>query len=151
MGDFRSESPYLQKRYGIKENTFPKWMPFAITFLIAGTIWTIWSGSNHAVPEVRYNLISFNPISAKEIGIRFTVNFKSKDKISFLSFSCQRYRCEYCGRENHGISKWDYRRRCQNNYSYAGIRRQRWNTGLRSSVNLHPHVRDSNLVNPRSS
>ena len=83
MGDFRSESPYLQKRYGIKENTFPKWMPLAITFLIIGTIWTIWSGSKHAVPEVRYNLISFNPISAKEIGIRFTVNFKSKEKSHF--------------------------------------------------------------------
>mgnify|MGYP003352297945 FL=1 len=83
MGDFRSENPYLKTRYGIKESTFPKWLPFAITFLIAGTIWTIWSGSNHAVPEVRYNLISFNPISAKEIGIRFTVNFKSKEKSHF--------------------------------------------------------------------
>ena len=83
MGDFRSESPYLQKRYGIKENAFPKWMPLAISFLVAGTIWTIWSGRNHAVPEVRYNLISFNPISAKEIGIRFTLNFKSKEKSHF--------------------------------------------------------------------
>lgn len=83
MGDFRSETPYLKKRYGIKESTFPKWLPFAITLFIAGTIWTIWSGANHAVPEVRYNLISFNPISEKEIEIRFTVNFKLKDKSHF--------------------------------------------------------------------
>jgi hypothetical protein len=83
MGDFRSEDPYLIKRYGIGENRFPKWLPLALSLLIAGLIWTFWSGTKHSVPEVRFDLISFKPISEKEIEIRFTVNFKSKDKAHF--------------------------------------------------------------------
>jgi hypothetical protein len=77
MGDFRSEDPYLVKRYGIGENRFPKWLPLAIALLISGLLWTFWSGAKHSTPEVRYDLISFKPISDKEIEIRFTVNFKT--------------------------------------------------------------------------
>jgi hypothetical protein len=83
MGDFRSEDPYLIKRYGITQSRFPKWLPLAITLLVTGLIWTFWSGSQHSVPEVRSDLISFKPISDKEIEIRFTVNFKSKDNAHF--------------------------------------------------------------------
>ena len=80
MGDFRSDDPYLQKRYGIKKSRIPSWIPIAITFLVVGLAWTIWSGATHSKPEIRYNLITFKPVDAKSIEIRFTVNFKSVDK-----------------------------------------------------------------------
>ena len=97
MGDFRSDDPYLQKRYGITESRFPKWLPMAIAFLIAGIAWTIWSGTNHSTPEIRYNLISFKPISDKEISIRFTVNFKTENKSHSCTLVARDYQANVVG------------------------------------------------------
>jgi hypothetical protein len=83
MGDFRSEDPYLIKRYGTDEKRFPSWLPLAIALIISGLLWTFWSGAKHSIPEIRYDLVSFKPISEKSIEIRFTVNFKSKEKAHY--------------------------------------------------------------------
>ena len=67
--DFRKKDPYLRRRYGIKEERFPKWLRTAIIFLVMAIAWTLWSGLNRAHPEVRYDLISFKPIDQKNIEI----------------------------------------------------------------------------------
>ena len=74
--DFRKKDPYLRRRYGIKEEQFPKWLRTAIIFLVMAIAWTLWSGLNRAHPEVRYNLISFKTIDQKNIEIHFTDDFK---------------------------------------------------------------------------
>ena len=76
--DFRKKDPYLRRRYGIKNERFPKWLRVATVFFLMAIAWTFWSGLNRAHPEVRYDLISFKPIDAKNIEIHFTVNFKTK-------------------------------------------------------------------------
>ncbi len=111
MGDFRSDDPYLQKRYGITRSGLPKWIPLAISLLIAGIAWTIWSGSNHSNPEIRYNLISFKPVDAKAIEIRFIVNFKSISKEHNCTLVARDYQANVVGQMSFefptGISSQD--------------------------------------------
>jgi hypothetical protein len=79
VSDFRSQDPYLQKRYGLNRGG-RNWKPIAALLLIAGFVWTIWSGLNHSVPEVRSDLISFQPINKNSISVRFSVTLKSLNK-----------------------------------------------------------------------
>ena len=80
MRDFWHTDPYLQKRYGLRARRLPSWVLFAVALLALGITWTIWSGTHHATPEIRYDLISYKPIDAKSIEVRFTVNLRSADK-----------------------------------------------------------------------
>lgn len=111
MGDFRSDDPYLQKRYGIKASRIPNWLPLAIALLIAGIGWIIWSGGNHSNPEIRYNLISFKPIDDKNMEIRFTVNFKTTSKAHSCTLVARDYQANVVGQKQmefpSGISAQD--------------------------------------------
>ena len=104
MGDFRSENPYLRKRYGIKERRLPNWLPIALILLISILLWTFWSGVNHSNPEVRYNLITFKPISKSAIEIRFTVNFKSADKKHSCTLVARDYQTNIVGERRYDFA-----------------------------------------------
>lgn len=100
MSDFRASDPYLRKRYGITESRVPKWLPLAATLLIALIGWTIWSGTSHSTPEVRYNLITFKPIDEKSIEIRFNVKFKSLDKEHVCTLVARDFQANVVGERN---------------------------------------------------
>jgi Domain of unknown function (DUF4307) len=97
MGDFRSDDPYLRNRYGIAKGRLPKWVPLAISLSVIALAWTFWSGANHSNPETRYDLISFKPISDREIAIRFTINFKNIEKIHTCTLVARDYQANVAG------------------------------------------------------
>ena len=101
MSDFRASDPYLRKRYGISEGQRPQWLVVAISLFFALIAWTIWSGTNHSNPSVRYNLISFKPIDEKSIEIRFTVKFKSKEKSHICTLVARDYQANVVGQKNY--------------------------------------------------
>ena len=111
MSDFRTDDPYLRRRYGIKQSRMPRWLPVALTLFIALLLWTFWSGGKHANPDIRYNLISFKPIDEKSIEIRFTVKFKSNSKAHICTLVARDYDANVVGQKNYpfpaGISADD--------------------------------------------
>lgn len=103
MRDFRHTDPYLQNRYGLKASQFPKWALIAVALLALGITWTIWSGTHHATPEVRYDLISFKPIDAKSIEVRFTVNIKTSNKAHACTLVARDYEMNVVGQKVENI------------------------------------------------
>lgn len=100
MRDFRHTDPYLQKRYGLKAQRLPKWAVIAFASLALGMTWTIWSGLHHSRPEVRYDLVSYKPIGAKSIEVRFTVDFKTTNKAHTCTLVARDYEMNVVGQKN---------------------------------------------------
>ena len=75
--------PYLQKRYGVYRNRFPKWLITALIFAIFGGAWLAWSANHYSNPDIRATLISFKEIDSKSIEIRYELEIKnSSNQIS---------------------------------------------------------------------
>ncbi|MEN9736141.1 MAG: hypothetical protein RL129_851 [Actinomycetota bacterium] len=99
MRDFRHTDPYLQKRYGLKTRRLPSWVLIAVALLALGITWTIWSGTHHATPEIRSDLISYKPIDAKSIEVRFTVNLNSPSKAHICTLVARDYEMNVVGQK----------------------------------------------------
>lgn len=79
----RAATPYLRARYGIPEpenRRYKKWFTPALIFLLIGGSWLTWSANHYSRPEIRSTLISFSPIDAGHIPVRYSVEFRSKNK-----------------------------------------------------------------------
>jgi len=68
--------PYLQNRYGVHQNRFPKWLITALIFAIFGGSWLAWSAIHYSNPDIRSTLISFQEVDSKSIEIRYSVDVK---------------------------------------------------------------------------
>ena len=58
-------------RYGIRQQR--AWLPYAVAFLIAGTIWILWAGFHHAEPAISAELVAFNNQDPRNTEIRYII------------------------------------------------------------------------------
>lgn len=59
----------LQQRYGAKRRNY--WQVAALLILALGLPWLMWSAWHHSNPSARITLVSFKPIDARSIEIKF--------------------------------------------------------------------------------
>jgi Domain of unknown function (DUF4307) len=72
MSSDGSQSQFdFNDRYGVRPQR--AWVPYALSFLIIGSIWIIWAGIHHAEPAISANLVAFNNQDPRNIEIRYSI------------------------------------------------------------------------------
>ena len=73
-----SSSLDMDDRYGRKRSRY-RFIPYAIFMALVG--WLFWTGFYHSNPTVTANLLSFNEVSEKSMGITFEITRNNPDQI----------------------------------------------------------------------
>lgn len=58
-------------RYGIRPQR--AWISYAVAFALLGGGWLVWSALDHANPEIRTSLISFDNHNPRKVEVRYSV------------------------------------------------------------------------------
>ena len=66
-----------EDRYGVRPRN--RWVIPAVICAVTGISWLIWDGLHHANPQIRSSMISFSPISDREISLRYSVQRSDKN------------------------------------------------------------------------
>jgi len=77
MSDFRTNDPYLRRRYGL-EGGNRKWILAAILSIVIGGGWLIWSSWFHIHNSVTTQVITYSPVSPEKIKVQYTYSVSGK-------------------------------------------------------------------------
>ena len=58
-------------RYGIRPRR--AWISYAVAFALIGGGWLVWSALDHANPQIRTSLISFNNQNPRKVEVRYSI------------------------------------------------------------------------------
>ena len=74
-------------RYGVRNQR--AWVPYALSFLIIGSAWTIWAGLHQSEPRISYSLISFNNEDPRNTEIRYIITRRDPSQIATCSIAAR--------------------------------------------------------------
>ena len=74
-------------RYGIRKQR--AWVPYALSFLIIGSAWTIWAGLHQAEPRISYSLVAFNNEDPRDTEIRYIVTRRDPSRPAICSIAAR--------------------------------------------------------------
>ena len=74
-------------RYGVRNQR--AWVPYALSFLIIGSAWTIWAGLHQSEPRISYSLVSFNNDDPRNTEIRYIINRRDPSQIAICSIAAR--------------------------------------------------------------
>ena len=74
-------------RYGVRNQR--AWVPYALSFLIIGSAWTIWAGLHQSEPRISYSLISFNNEDPRNTEIRYIVTRRDPSQPAICSIAAR--------------------------------------------------------------
>lgn len=76
-------------RYGIRPRK--AWLPYALAFLIAGTIWVLWAGLHHAEPAISAELVAFNNQDPRNTEIRYIITRRDPSRTAACILTARDY------------------------------------------------------------